>query len=148
MDPERIVVVLPNWIGDVVMATPALRGLREHYRDAQITYVLRPYVADVVEELGWADAVAPWPAGGSAAKRKRGLVRLAHEVRRVGGGRPDVAVLLANSFRAALLVTMCGARRRVGYDRDGRGLDPLPDAFRRDQQHACFARRTARRLRR
>ena len=122
MDVSRVIVVLPNWIGDVVMATPALRALRAHFRNAHITYVLRPYVADVVNELGLADEILEWPAGKTAAKRRHGVVWLAQQIRNCSGGRPDVAVLLANSFRAALLATLAGARRRVGYDRDGRGL--------------------------
>ena len=36
--------------------------------------------------------------------------------------RFEVAVLLANSFRSALLARLAGIRYRVGYDRDGRGM--------------------------
>jgi len=121
MDASRIIVVLPNWVGDAVMATPALRALRCHYGSAHLTFVARPYVADVVADLGWADRLSLWPVGANA-NRKQGLVRLAHQLRRDAGGRPDLAILLANSFRSALLATLAGARRRVGYDRDGRGL--------------------------
>ena len=41
-DPERILVRLPNWTGDVVMAKPALRALRAHYPRAEITGHVRP----------------------------------------------------------------------------------------------------------
>ncbi|HLQ45508.1 MAG TPA: hypothetical protein VK137_12305, partial [Planctomycetaceae bacterium] len=44
----KLAVWLPNWIGDVAMATPALRALRQHFADAEIVGVLRPYVADVL----------------------------------------------------------------------------------------------------
>ena len=44
----KLAVFMPNWVGDVVMATPALRALRDHFRDATIYGVMKPYVADVL----------------------------------------------------------------------------------------------------
>ncbi len=44
----KLAVFLPNWIGDVAMATPALRALRQQYPTAEITGIMRPYVADVL----------------------------------------------------------------------------------------------------
>ena len=55
-----------------------------------------------------------------------GFLRDVAALRRV---RPDMAVLLPHSLRAALLARLSGAGRRVGYDRGGRRLlltDPLP----------------------
>jgi len=47
---ERLLVVLPNWVGDVVLASPVLAALRAHFRSATIAYLLRRYVAET-----WAD---------------------------------------------------------------------------------------------
>ena len=113
----RILVVIPNWVGDVVMATPVLAALRAHFVTARITYLLRPYVADVVAGGGWHDDTLHWPRG-RGLRREWGLLGL---VRRLRTARFDLALLLTNSFRAALAVWLGGARRRVGYARDGRG---------------------------
>src|SRR5207302_957389 len=51
----NIAVFLPNWIGDAVMATPALRALRNHFRTARFVGVLKPYVAGVLEGGDWFD---------------------------------------------------------------------------------------------
>src|SRR5437588_739019 len=51
----KIAVFMPNWIGDAVMATPALRALRQHFAGAKLVGVLRPYVAGVLEGTGWLD---------------------------------------------------------------------------------------------
>jgi heptosyltransferase-2 len=32
----KIAVLLPNWIGDVVMATPTLRAIRQKFPDALV----------------------------------------------------------------------------------------------------------------
>lgn len=53
-DKMRIGVYLPNWIGDVVMATPTLRSLREHFGEsAEIVGIMRPYVAEVLQGTLW-----------------------------------------------------------------------------------------------
>ncbi|MBX7167270.1 MAG: lipopolysaccharide heptosyltransferase II [Pirellulales bacterium] len=110
-------VFLPNWIGDVVMATPALRALRHHFPQARITGLLRPYVADVLAGTSWLDATIPYdPRGKDAAQRTLSLLR------RMRRERFDAIVLLTGSFRTALLAWASGAARRVGYARHGRAL--------------------------
>ena len=39
--PQRMLIVLPSWLGDTVMATPALRALRRQFPRAQVTYLGR-----------------------------------------------------------------------------------------------------------
>ena len=45
---DRIALFLPNWVGDVVMATPAVRAVRERFPAAELVAVCKPYVADVL----------------------------------------------------------------------------------------------------
>lgn len=116
VQPARLLVVLPNWVGDVVLATPVLAALRAHFAGAEITYLLRGYVEDIVAGSGWFDAVVRWPDGRGAA-REAAALRLARALR---PRRFDLALLLTNSFRSALVARLCGASRRVGYARDGR----------------------------
>ena len=52
----RIGIFLPNWIGDVVMATPALRAVRKHFgQQAQVVGIMRPYVQQVLAGTNWLD---------------------------------------------------------------------------------------------
>jgi len=53
----RIAVFCPNWIGDAVMATPALRALRRRYQGDHITGIMKPTVADTLENGPWFDEV-------------------------------------------------------------------------------------------
>ncbi len=114
---RRLLVVIPNWVGDVVLATPVLAALRQHFRAARIVYLLRRYVAEIVDGGNWHDAAAFWPDGHGLARELRTL----HLARRLGGERFDLALLLTNSFRSALVAWRAGIPRRVGYARDGRG---------------------------
>jgi len=114
---RRLLVVIPNWVGDVVLATPVLAALRVHFHAARITYLLRKYVAEIAEGGDWHDAAVYWP-GGRGLSRELRMLRLA---RRLRAEHFDAALLLTNSFRSALVAWRAGIPRRVGYARDGRG---------------------------
>lgn len=130
---RHLLVVLPNWVGDVVLATPVLAALRAHYAAARITYLLREYVTEIVAGCGWHDDAVLWPAGRGLRRELAGL-RLA---RRLRADRADAALLLTNSFRAALTVWRAGIPRRIGYARDGRGW-LLTDRLRPLRRHGEF----------
>ena len=51
----HIAVIMPRWVGDAVMATPALRALRGHFPEARITGVMRPVIADLLAGTAWLD---------------------------------------------------------------------------------------------
>lgn len=109
-------VFLPNWVGDAVMASPTLRALRSHLAGQRITYFGRPAVIDTLQGADLADEMV---IDRSTQKpRFAGLMSTARAMRRTGF---DLAVLLPNSFRSALVARLGGAVRRVGYARDGRG---------------------------
>jgi heptosyltransferase-2 len=110
------VLFLPNWVGDVVMATPAIRAVRDAFPSAELVAVCKPYVADVV-------AGAPW-FGEVILSHKRGprSQRLLAAARRLRAGRPDAAILFPNSLRTALLARLGGCRRVIGFARYGRSF--------------------------
>jgi heptosyltransferase-2 len=113
----KALIFLPNWIGDAVMATPSLRAMRRQLGpQATLVGVMRPAVADLLAGTRWLDEAVLYAPRSRAAELRslRVLARLRRE-------RFDLAVLLPNSFRAALLALLAGARRRVGYARYGRG---------------------------
>ena len=111
LDGAVLVVRLPNWLGDTVMALPALVALRAARPDALVALV--GYWAPLLTGQGVADALLGYPRD----RRKRGS--LAGALRAM---RPDAAVLLPNSFESALAARRWGARVRLGYDTDMRGL--------------------------
>ncbi len=112
----NIAVFWPNWIGDAVMATPAVRALREHHPGARLVHVRKPYVAGILEGLpGCERQIDLDPRGPWAGRWPAAAWRLRRE-------RIDLAVLFPNSFRAALVAWLGRCRRRVGYVRYGRGM--------------------------
>src|SRR3954463_7691138 len=117
--PQKILVVQPSWVGDAVMATPTLRALRSLYPQAEIAYLLRRYVKPIYTGMPWADRLVTYRTGKTRAKAGKGLFDLAARLR---SAKFDMAILLTNSFKTALLCKMAGIEKVVGYDRDGRGF--------------------------
>lgn len=117
--PEKILIVQPNWVGDAVMATPTLRAFRELYPNAHISYLMRRYVKDLYGGMPWADQFITYRTGKTKAKAGKGLFDLAARLR---AGKFDLAILLPNSFKTALLCKMANIPRIFGYERDGRGF--------------------------
>src|SRR4051794_15617687 len=107
----NIAVFLPNWIGDAVMATPALRALRRHFTDARMIGVLRPYITGVLQGSPWLDEQIHLNTKGKWSER---WLSGAWKLRRQ---RRDLAVLFPNSFRSALVAWLGGCRERIGYNR-------------------------------
>ncbi len=113
---QRIAIFLPNWIGDVVMATPFLRAMHQRYsRDTELIGIARPYVSAVLEGTPWLSRQLLYerkPRPGALSSWQ-----LVSEMRKL---QFDHAVLLTNSLRTAALAWLSGAKRRLGYARDMR----------------------------
>jgi heptosyltransferase II len=114
----RILLRATNWVGDAIMALPALRAVRAKFADAHIAVVARPYVADIYREQSLCDELIPYDARGQH-RGWWGRERLAKELR---ARKFDVALLLPNSFDAGWLVWRAGVPQRIGYARDGRSF--------------------------
>jgi heptosyltransferase-2 len=112
---QRVVVFCPSWVGDAVMALPALRALRLLYPNAKITCVCRAYVRAVLDACPWFDGLIVTRRPGQP---KHDGCALAARLRR---RRFDLAVLLTNSFRSGWVAAAARIPQRIGYARDHRG---------------------------
>jgi len=120
----HIVVILPRWVGDLVMSTPMLRAVREHYGSStRITGVAKPMFAELLEGTPWLDRMVFYDRHSRDPSRRFRAV-----ARQLRDDRADIAVIVPNSLSSAALAWAGGARRRVGFARHGRRwllTDPL-----------------------
>lgn len=117
--PQRILVVLPTWVGDVVMATPFIRALFDRFANAEITLLMNRHLYPLLEGSPWVGRCEFWPPRNKTAEGKRQQRELLNALRRE---RFDLAIMLPNSLRSAWWCFRSGAKRRVGFRRDGRSL--------------------------
>lgn len=114
-NPKKVLVILPGPMGDTILATPALRGLREALPEARITFLGNAISREVLSGNPWMD---DFIEAVTAAGEKE-LVRLTAARLRAAGF--DAAILLSNSWRSALIARGAGIKRIIGYKREGRG---------------------------
>ena len=114
----KILVRATNWVGDAIMALPALRAVRGRFPEAEIAILARPYVADIYRDQQVCDRLIAY----EPREKHSGIIgrqRLAVELRAL---KFDVALLLQNAFDAAWLARRAGIPERIGYARDGRSF--------------------------
>lgn len=112
---KRIGLFLPNWVGDLAMATPALRAIRQNFPEAHVVGVLRPYLVDVLAGTDFIDEFALYDPRSRDLRHRS--IALARGLR---AARLDAIVLFTNSLRTAILARLAGAPRRIGFARNGR----------------------------
>ena len=112
---NRVLVVAPQWIGDAVMAEPLLAALAA--QGATLAVAALPWVAPAframpqvgeIVELPFAHGRLDWTARRRVARSLK--------------GRFDVAYVLPNSIKSALLPWLAGIPWRTGYQGEGRPL--------------------------
>jgi heptosyltransferase-2 len=104
--PARVLVRLPNWLGDCIMARPLLHALRAAWPAARVLGVGPEGPCAPLVDEGVVDEFLPW----SRVRTTR-----AESTRRARAWRPELALVLPASFSSAWLAFVSGARQRVGY---------------------------------
>lgn len=111
----KIVVRAPNWIGDSILALPAIRSLSKNFPEAQIWITAKPWVKDLFQSHDFIKGIIPLPAANDFKSiRKSTKIMKAFQF--------DTGVLLANSFSSAFLLYLAKVPHRWGYSRDGRAF--------------------------
>ena len=124
-EPRSVLLVLPTWVGDVVMATPFIRALHGRFPEAEITLLMNRHLYSLLEGSPWVAHCEFWAPRNKTPEAKQQSREL---LARLKARNFDLAVMLPNSLRSAWLCFRSGAKRRVGFKRDGRGLlltDPI-----------------------
>jgi heptosyltransferase-2 len=111
--PHKILIRGPNWVGDAVLAIPAMKAVREHFDKSRITLLVRPWVAGLFAAAPFIDEV--W-----SEARPSGVGDWTRITRDIRNRAFDLSLLLPNSFESALMMYLGGVRERIGYATDGR----------------------------
>ena len=118
IEPQNIIVRMPNWIGDLVMATPILSDLRKAYPKARITAMCRSPICELLKEDPEIDELFCFSKANGFARRseRRNIIEKLRQ------GRYDLGILLTHSFSSAWWFWLGGVHYRLGYECNGRRL--------------------------
>lgn len=136
MTAQNILVRAPNWIGDQILAYPFFYYLRQAYPQAHIMSACVGWVEDVQYQNLVDEVFVLEGTRGSIWDRFKSIENAAAQIR--GQRQWDIGFSLPNSLSAAWLLWRSGARQRIGYNAQCRGLllnsalkwDPLPTKHR------------------
>src|SRR4030066_2250721 len=99
---DRILIRGVNWIGDAVITLPAIRAIRRAFPEAQISLLVKPWVAEIFKGSPDVDEIILYD---EQYKGVIGKLKLATTLRRK---KFDKAILLQNAFDAALVAWLAG----------------------------------------
>jgi heptosyltransferase-2 len=111
---SRILIRLPNWLGDALMARPLLHELARRFPGAERLAVGPRPLLDLLAVDGAFERAEAWPPP-SGVSRSEAL-------RRMRAFAPDLAVVLPPSFSSAWLAWRSGARERIGFAHEARSV--------------------------
>ena len=109
----RMVILAPNWLGDAVMALPAIADVRRASADAVIAVAARPAIAPLFQMVPEITEAIVVQAGRAGWRNAAGQLK---------SGGFDTMLLFPNSFASALAASRAGIAERWGYRTDWRGL--------------------------
>ena len=114
--PRNIIVRMPNWIGDLVMATPILSDLRKTYPNAHITAMCRSPICELLKEDPEIDELFCFSKSSGFGRRSERR----NVIEKLRKGDYDLGILLTHSFSSAWWFWFGKVQYRLGYDCNGR----------------------------
>ncbi len=114
----KILIKAVNWVGDAVLMTPAVRGLRKKFPGSHIAVLVKPRVKDVFRENNDINEIIVY--GGRDDSPITGKLKLIREIRRK---KFDLGIAVQpRSYEAAFILFLGGVRERIGYSHFLRNL--------------------------
>lgn len=118
LKPKKILVIDLAFIGDVILATPVMRALKEAWPEASIVMLTVPLTKDVAAMDPFVDEVMVYDKRGEH-KGLPGMLRMAGRLRK---RQFDLAVCMNFAVRGAAVAWLAGIPQRLGYDAQHAGL--------------------------
>lgn len=132
---NSIVVVGANWVGDSIMTIPALRELSRIFPEAEIALHTRKWAEGIFRDADFLDWIITYD---QSASKVKDVIGQSHTLRLQNF---DLAILLPNSFESALTTWLAKIPKRIGYNKDLRGLlltDPIAVPEWKNKRHEVF----------
>ena len=131
---QNIIIRMPNWLGDAVMATPIVADVRNRWPQANITAMCQAGVATLLKGNPHLNEIFSFSKPNEFLHRQQRRNLIA----RLRQGKYDLGILLPNSFSSAWWLWRGGVKTRVGFSSDWRSFlltHAVPFPPERGQEH-------------
>lgn len=119
MGMKKITVINLGPIGDVINSGPVCIELKRKYPDSELLFITIPESLTVAKSIPGVDRVIVY----DKKAEHKGLLNLAKFAIPFGlREKIELAVVLNETFRSALLSFLLGAKKRIGRNSQGRGI--------------------------
>jgi heptosyltransferase-2 len=135
---KKILVLRYRFIGDTILTVPFLRNLRRAEPDAYIAWAVAPGSSDVVSGIPYVDEMIYWDPVTIHADSKGTHRTIADKwgfIKVMRQKRFDKVYVLKRSLSSAIIAWLTGARERIGFNTEGRGVLLTKKVQYRHDQH-------------
>jgi len=109
---NTLAIRCPNWVGDIVMATPVIQCLKENLPETKLILCVRPYAKGILADNPNVDAIVDFDD-----KSFSGLKKLRRAMEHY---KPDAGLLLTNTSSSFVAFKIAGISQIYGYKRNWR----------------------------
>jgi lipopolysaccharide heptosyltransferase II len=114
--PRKILLRVPNWIGDALLTTPIIHGLKKNLSDSEITVLARPWVAPIFEANPEVNGLILYEHTGL----HQGIQGKLHLARLLRARKFEAVIHFPHSFESAWISHLSRIPIRIGYATEGR----------------------------
>ena len=108
-----------GWIGDMILLTPALRGLKKNFPDCKMSILVLPLVRELMERNPYLDEIIVY----DKRNTQRGFRQMREMAKHLRSKDFDTAIILhPNSVKSAIIAYMAGIPERIGLKLTGNGF--------------------------
>jgi len=117
--PKKILIKGVNWVGDTILTLPALKKIKKIYPDSRLTVLVKKPLSSLFAGVPYVDEVIPY------VLRKNLFLKIIDHlslIKKIKKQKFNTAIVLPNSFAAALLVSFSSISEKIGYKGNFRNI--------------------------
>src|ERR1700753_2887306 len=111
----KILIRLPNWLGDVVMSTAFVAAVQQLYPNSQVDVIIKKELSGIADLIPGLHKVYPFSK--QEYKGLKGVFRFGKTFR---NEKYDLFFCLPDSLSSAVMAWATGAKQRIGFGKEGR----------------------------
>ncbi|MDB5008166.1 MAG: rfaF [Mucilaginibacter sp.] len=110
----KILIRLPNWLGDVVMSTAFINAVKQVYPDAVIDIIVKKELSGIASLIPGLHVIHPFAK--QDYKSLTGVFRFGKKLRQE---KYDLFFNLPTSLSSMVMAWATGAKKRIGFNKEG-----------------------------